>query len=390
MFGQLYRELHFLDPAALRMDYVHPMDDGQQRTFKVKFEGEGVDDYGGPYREVFTQVAEELIQIDSAAEESGQALQCILPVLAPTSSSGEVFTVQTAEPQPDVYNFFGQLLGICLRCKVATHWPLSKLLWKALTGEKFLESDLGQGDTSLGNFVREATELTTLGGLELVAAIEGLTWSAQGSNGVTTDLVPGGSRRSVKSDELQSFAHALVEYRLQEGDKAMFAVRDGLASVVPAPILPLLTWRELELLVCGTAGVDIDLLQQNTEYDDYISPSDKHIQSFWRVLRSFGDKDRAQFLRFVWARSRLPSHSSEFRQKFKIQAITGDGLRESSEAALLPRAHTCFFSLNLPRYPNDAITEERLRYAMYNCVEMDADFRLSEHESANWEALGDR
>ena len=27
----------------LRMGYTHPMDDGQERTFKVKFEGEGVD-----------------------------------------------------------------------------------------------------------------------------------------------------------------------------------------------------------------------------------------------------------------------------------------------------------------------------------------------------------
>jgi len=60
IFGQLFRELHFLKPTALRMGYTHPMDDGQERTFKVKFEGEGVDDYGGPYREVFAQIPTEL------------------------------------------------------------------------------------------------------------------------------------------------------------------------------------------------------------------------------------------------------------------------------------------------------------------------------------------
>ena len=58
LFGQLFDELHFMDPTLLRMGYTHPMDDGQQRTFKVKFEGEGVDDYGGPYREIFAQVCD--------------------------------------------------------------------------------------------------------------------------------------------------------------------------------------------------------------------------------------------------------------------------------------------------------------------------------------------
>ena len=40
------------------------MDDGQERAFKVKFEGEGVDDYGGPYREIFSQVAAEVQAVD--------------------------------------------------------------------------------------------------------------------------------------------------------------------------------------------------------------------------------------------------------------------------------------------------------------------------------------
>jgi hypothetical protein len=39
------------------------MDDGQLRTFKVKFEGEGADDYGGPYREFFSQFMAEVQSI---------------------------------------------------------------------------------------------------------------------------------------------------------------------------------------------------------------------------------------------------------------------------------------------------------------------------------------
>jgi hypothetical protein len=75
MFGQLFDELHFMEPALLRMGYTHPMDDGQQRTFKVKFEGEGVDDYGGPYREIFAQVR--WGQHPPAVERPGGAYKCI-------------------------------------------------------------------------------------------------------------------------------------------------------------------------------------------------------------------------------------------------------------------------------------------------------------------------
>jgi hypothetical protein len=55
LFGQLWRELleqsrrrkssssgSIGGAAALRMAYAHPMDDGQERAFKVRFEGEGV------------------------------------------------------------------------------------------------------------------------------------------------------------------------------------------------------------------------------------------------------------------------------------------------------------------------------------------------------------
>jgi hypothetical protein len=251
-----------------------------------------------------------------------------------------------------------------------------------------------------------------------------------------------------------------------------------------------------------------------------VSPDDPHIQSFWRVLRSFTPVQRQQFLRFVWARSRLPTSSSEFTQKFKIQAavpepvivsdesggqvmveggggggggggapaagatttttatqsqaggnagqsdeveglpsarrrpsssrsamrtarrsFTGraavapalagadgaplasargagvvDGIALGTQDVLsrpdiyLPKAHTCFFSLNLPRYSSDKVRwrvcfavvlcdraahecvgvseqvmKDKLLYAIYNCQEMDGDYRLTENEMTGWD-----
>merc|ERR1711937_846860 len=64
------------------------MDDGQQRAFKVKFEGEGVDDYGGPYRECFSQFAAEL-QSTNASNTVSQGDDESVPEVNEKSSKGE-------------------------------------------------------------------------------------------------------------------------------------------------------------------------------------------------------------------------------------------------------------------------------------------------------------
>merc|ERR1712232_44493 len=219
------------------------------------------------------------------------------------------------------------------------------------------------------------------------AMCEVLRWTTTLSDGTEVPLIPGGKRRAVSPEDCEQYSQTVIHTRLRESERAMGALRDGLVSVIPAAILPLFTWKELQTAICGVPDVDIDLLQQCTEYDEDVSPSDPHIQSLWRVLKSFSPMHRSRFLRFVWARSRLPATAMEFPQKFKIQAPVGEGPREYPDE-WLPKAHTCFFSLSLPRYSSDAVMREKLMYAIHNCLEMDADFRLAENEMTGWDNLG--
>ncbi|CAM9365219.1 unnamed protein product, partial [Choristocarpus tenellus] len=428
LFSQLYKELHFLETSLLRMGYTHPMDDGQERTFKVKFAGEGVDDYGGPYREIFTQVAAELKTVvalstddnlGSLAASYPAREVCMLPILQPTPNSiidglgarrekgeqGEgmdftVFPRVHKQQQLDMYNFLGQLIGIALRSKVPTPWALSRIVWKALVGQAMYQQDLEHLDSSLYMFLQKVQELLWERS-SMVAADAKFNESGQGnttleawhgmeatlqelaSNGEAVKRAGGVQSQSTTIMEGLAQTTAIAQDRLHQGDTALFAIRDGLASLVPAAVLPLFTWEEMELEACGRQGVDVNLLEANTEYDEDISCTDPHIKRFWRVLRAFDDKDRSQFLRFVWARSRLPLHASSFHQKFKIQAPTGEGVRDDPDS-YLPKAHTCFFSINLPKYTSDEIMTEKLTYTMYNCIEMDADFRLADSEMTGW------
>jgi len=425
LFGQLFDELHSLDPSVLRLGYTHPMDDGQSRAFKVKFEGEGVDDYGGPYREIFSQIAAEVQALGEvlraeSRESFKHATRCALPLLrpAPNAAVDDATTGQDVLiPQPglvegtylDMYHFLGQFLGMALRSRIAIKVKFPPHVWKSLVGEPLSpQSDLKAFDEPAAAMVafarRTADEMTAAATAASYdgATIDdddddddeapgGFTWSAVLSGGMEVPLASGGSQRMVRSSpsELYAWANALEWQRLHESDSALFAIRDGLCSVVPAHALSLLCGRDLERLVCGRPEIlDLNVLAANTEYDDDMLPDSATVRRLWRVLETFNFDERSAFLRFVWARARLPSTSADFTQKFKVQAAVGEGPTAAPDK-WLPKAHTCFFSLNLPHYTSDAVMAKQLRYAVFNCVEMDADFKLADKEMTGWDEADD-
>jgi hypothetical protein len=362
----------------------------------------------------------------------GEDVRCVLPLLCPTRNwrggrGGEedvvgdvggtegirsvIERMDMFVPNPslrggiymEMYCFIGQIIGIALRSRICTKFRFPKVVWKGLVGEKVNLEDLKEYDEACFSVVRQVRDFARKmeevggkgGGEDAREAVEGfenavgdLRFAANLSSGEEVELVEGGSGKAVTKENCLEWVERMIECRLHEGDKAVFAMRDGLASIIPSTLLPLLTWDQLELLVCGKDGVDIDLLQENTEYDDDVSPDSEHIQSFWRVLRSFDNEDRSKFLKFVWARERLPNTSAEFHQRFKIQAAVGEGPKDNPDG-YLPKAHTCFFSLNLPSYSGDEVMKEKLLYAIYNCTEMDADFKLAESENNIWVEEGE-
>jgi len=107
--------------------------------------------------------------------------------------------------------------------------------------------------------------------------------------------VPGGSKKSVVLEELGLYLKLYVESRLSESSAAIEAFRDGLLSVIPESAIALLTWEELQKLVCGVRRIDVDRLKANTEYDDDLFPEDPHIVAFWEVLREFSEEERVHF-----------------------------------------------------------------------------------------------
>ena len=112
--------------------------------------------------------------------------------------------------------------------------------------------------------------------------------------------------------------------------------------------------------------IDIDKLKSITTYSG-ASESSAIIKRFWRVMTAFDDDQRQMYLKFVWGRSRLPIDLKNMRQRHHI------GVSSYMDKTGFPQAHTCFFSIDLPEYPNDKVMRDKFLVAISMCGEIDTD-----------------
>jgi hypothetical protein len=98
------------------------------------------------------------------------------------------------------------------------------------------------------------------GAAQFTEYLEDLTWTTVLSDGVTQlELKEGGKDQKVAFAERFAYARACTHARLHECAWQVHHIREGLLSIIPAGTLDLLTWRELELRVCGQRTVDLEV-----------------------------------------------------------------------------------------------------------------------------------
>ena len=62
------------------------------------------------------------------------------------------------------------------------------------------------------------------------------------------------------------YVRLALSYRLNEFNLVVSAVREGMAKVVPVPLLSLFTGFELETMVCGSPDIPLHLLKSVATY----------------------------------------------------------------------------------------------------------------------------
>ena len=309
VFGQIF---DFFKHRDLKQFAVKQFD----TPFTTAFVGEGSIDVGGPYREAISQMCTEL---------QSTALPLLIPSPNQKHDNGLFREKWVLNPSAQttthmkMFEFLGVLFGTSIRTKNFLSIDLPSIVWKGLIGQKANRQDLENIDRfsiqCLDNIVNIGEKDITEDNFNDYFQDRFITYLSDGSE---VELMEGGKEKLVIWENRKEYSEYVEKTRLNESQQQVLAIRKGLIQVVPEGLISLLTWRELQKLVCGNPIMDVELLKMNTTYRG-CSEKDPVVQNFWKVLSEFTAEERAMYLRFVWGRSRLPLTSKDFSMKHRIE-----------------------------------------------------------------------
>uniref|UniRef100_A0A1A7W928 HECT-type E3 ubiquitin transferase n=1 Tax=Iconisemion striatum TaxID=60296 RepID=A0A1A7W928_9TELE len=363
IFVQIAKQVVNLNPLELRLP---------SRAWKVKLVGEGADDAGGVFDDTITEMCQELqsgvVDLLIHTPNSFADVGCNTDrFLFNPSANSEDHMIQ--------FRFLGILMAVAIRTKKPLDLHLAPWVWKQLCSMPLRGPDLEEVDlltyrTLQGILHLENSEITE-DNFHVMIPLD--SFMAHSADGRLVAVVPGGLNISLTFANRTEYVEKALNYRLHEMDAQVDAVREGMSTIIPVPLLSLLTAQQLEQLVCGLPEVSVDMLKKLVRYRD-ITESHQLITWFWQSLEEFTNEERVLFLRFVSGRSRLPSNLADITQKFQI-------IKVDRPINGLPTAQTCFFLLRLPPYTSQAILTERLRYSIHNCPSIDMDNYMLTHNT---------
>lgn len=291
------------------------------RAWKVRLIGEGADDAGGVFDETLTEMCEEL-------ERSTHGLNLLIPTpnnKADVGSSRDRFMLNpqcTSHLHLQQFRFLGIMFGVAVRTKKPVEIHLAAPVWRAIAGEEPTLADVEELDTHIMSTLRCIDEIDCHGvddeSFNSIIPLD--SWEVQSCSGSFIPVVPGGRKIQLTFYNRKEYVHHAAQVRLKECQIQIDAVRRGIARLIPAPLLTMLTGPKLEEMVCGSPEVSVVALKLITRYRD-MDESEPVIKWLWEVLEEFESSQRVLFLKFVSGRSRLPVNATDLAQKFQIMKV---------------------------------------------------------------------
>ena len=349
LFAQLVKELGGVSSAALRRSFVGSGHGGQARAFFVKFLGEGNNDYGGPYRQIFFDVM-------SSLQEEGEGLGIL-----------------KATPNQEGGVGGGQELFMLGAEGVAG---------EGVAGEEGVEEDVGVEDLRHllqgGGGREEGGKGKFMGKLIGIAVRSGITVPLRlGEKTFWSRCVGDEVDEKSRLGEVD-FLAAKMGRGGDSGGAGFGDVMEGLKAILPMEFLCAFSASEAESVFCGEKEIDLDSVRATTEYEGGFKGGEGVVEMFWSVLKGMTRKEVSSFFVFVAGRATPPGELH-----FKLQ-------RSGKSKEHLPTASTCFYSLSLSDEFGEAQElRDKLVYAVNNSGTMDADYSTNDKELAQgWGAWG--
>ncbi|KPI87092.1 hypothetical protein ABL78_3804 [Leptomonas seymouri] len=350
IFGQLYLQLQ---QSSIDTFFVSPI-------FTVKLAGFGSTDAGGPYRDVLSQLATEIMTTHPSK-------QCQMNPLFVNCGRGDVTAIMpnvallSSAQTSLMLEFFGKLLASFFLTQDLLAVELPPLFWKLLLGDETTIIDLATLDSDISRLL-QPKELMMRTEEELEERFPGITEMWQGIVMDNQQFLLEERLPPETEDGARLLSRRIVASEIGRFAEAISYIQQGFDQVLPLYTLQAYRWQKVELLICGTPK--LTFADFRNECDIQLNSPDATM--FLAVLKGMTDEDRTLLLRFTTGQSRLPL-------KTRIK-VTHNGSKDT-----LPTSSTCFFALRLPFYSSAEKMKERLLYAVRQCKAIDADGQAREH-----------
>ncbi|KAK1827684.1 hypothetical protein QBC39DRAFT_167566 [Podospora conica] len=274
------------------------------------------------------------------------------------------------------YDFLGRIIGKCMYEGILldiTFAGFFLLKWASASSNSYranindlreLDEELYQGMMRLKNYPGDVRDW----GLDFTIDDE-ISPPGEPLRTVTRNLMPNGDKVPVTNENKPLYISYVARHRLMsQPHQVTHAFLRGLGMIIRPTWLSMFNQKELQRLVGGdSSDIDVDDLQNHTEYSGVYDDKHPTVRFFWQAMRDFSDGERREVLKFVTSTPRAPLLGfSQLNPPFSIRDGGGDDTR-------LPSASTCVNLLKLPRYS----TLEQLRLKLLQAVKSGAGFDLS-------------
>ncbi|KAF7494146.1 E3 ubiquitin-protein ligase HECW2 [Sarcoptes scabiei] len=348
------RRDHLLEDAFNKIMVISTKKELQKSRLYINFTGEEGLDYGGPSREFFFLLSRELFNPYYGLFEY---------------SANDQYTVQISpmsafvDDYQEWFRFAGRVLGLAL-----IHQYLLDAFFTRPFYKNLLKSDCDLSDLEYldAGFHQSLMWLKENDITEMQDALD-LTFSVTeeiAGQIVEKELKPSGRNISVTERNKKEYIEKMVRWRVERGvSEQSLALLKGFNEVIEHRFLSIFDARELELVIAGTAEIDLNDWRKNTEYRSGYHDGHPVIQWFWVAIEHrFDNEQRLRLLQFVTGTSSIPYEGfaalrgSNGPRKFCIEKL--------GKPTSLPRAHTCFNRLDLPPYTSFESLYEKLLLAV--------------------------
>ena len=353
------RRDHLLEDSMLAV-----MSLGQEELRKIwrfEFIDEPGVDAGGLAREWFLLNSEKLVNPDFGLFTFSAVNQMCLQI---NPSSGLL-----NEEHLDYYRFFGRLMGKALfdrQLLPTAH--LVRHMYKHLLGWPITLSDIEFIDSEVYQSLLQLKQHKDSGeDLEFLCLDFTISEEVMGERR-TIELCENGAERDLTNDNLGEFMEANVKYRMLDITKQQtMNILLGFYDVIPASLMTIFDFNELELLMCGQPNIDMEDWQKHTDYSgefEICQESHEVVEWFWSTVEEFDTNLKARLLQFSTGTSGVPSRGFSVLQgnDGNVRLFTLHGV--SLDQCLYPRAHTCFNRIDLPLYTSREDLQEKLKFAV--------------------------